>query len=197
MDAPVLETERLVLRGHRLDDFEALANIWGNPDVVRFIGGKPSTGEESWSRLLRYAGHWQLLGFGAWAVELRHESRYVGVVGFGELRREISPSLDGVPEGGWVFSPESHGRGIATEAVQAALGWMDRCYSSDTTTCIIDPENTASICLAKKLGYREHARSTFKGSCLIQFRRQRGQFAATEGRAASGRTCTGKPSDPA
>ena len=42
MEVPVIETERLLLRGHRLDDFEALAAMWADPAVVRFIGGKPS-----------------------------------------------------------------------------------------------------------------------------------------------------------
>ncbi|MFN8067112.1 MAG: GNAT family N-acetyltransferase [Vicinamibacterales bacterium] len=84
MDVPVLETERLILREHRLDDFDAFATMWGDPDVVRFVGGKPSTLDESWARFLRYVGHWQVLGFGFWAVELREESRYVGDVGFAD-----------------------------------------------------------------------------------------------------------------
>jgi RimJ/RimL family protein N-acetyltransferase len=64
MDVPVIETQRLILRGHRLEDFDALAAMWADPHVARFIGGKPATQEESWARLLRYAGHWRLLGFG-------------------------------------------------------------------------------------------------------------------------------------
>lgn len=171
MEAPVIETERLVLRGHRSDDFEALADLWADAQVVRFIGGKPSSREESWSRLLRYAGHWALLGYGAWAVEVKGGPRYAGSVGFGELRRDIAPSLVGTPEGGWVFSPAVHGRGIAGEALQAALAWMDRHHAGATTSCIIDPGNAASIRVAERAGYREHARSDYKGSPVIQFRR--------------------------
>lgn len=171
MQAPEIQTERLSLRAHRRDDFDALAAMWADPDVVRFIGGKASTREESWARLLRYAGHWPLLGFGYWAVELKAEVRYIGDVGFANWQREITPSLDGMPEAGWVFLPAAHGRGLAGEAVRAALGWMDTHFSGQATACIISPENTASIRLAQKCGYREFARPDYKGSQVVQFRR--------------------------
>lgn len=43
MGSPIIETERLILRAHRLDDFPALAAMWGDPVVARFISGQPST----------------------------------------------------------------------------------------------------------------------------------------------------------
>jgi len=171
MDVPVIETQRLTLRAHRLEDFEALAGMWGDPLVARFIGGKPATREESWARLLRYAGHWKLLGFGYWAVELKDGARFVGDVGFANWQRDITPSLEGMPEGGWVFSAAAHGRGIATEAVQAAVAWSDLHLGGKATTCNIDAGNTASIRVADKIGYREVIRAQFKGAPVIQFRR--------------------------
>jgi hypothetical protein len=69
MRAPILETERLTLRGHRLDDFGPYAAMWADPVVTQHIGGKPIPEEESWTRFLRQAGHWALLGFGYWVVE--------------------------------------------------------------------------------------------------------------------------------
>ncbi len=173
MDAPVITTERLILRGHRPSDFEALSALWGDPQVARYIGGKPSTPEESWARLLRCAGHWQLLGFGFWAVELRQESRYVGDVGFANHRLVIEPPLGDIPEGGWVFSPDVQGRGLAAEAVGAAQAWIDRNHPSDLTACVIHQDNVASRRLAEKTGFREHARSAFRNVQVIQFRRQR------------------------
>jgi RimJ/RimL family protein N-acetyltransferase len=44
---PTLETERLILRPHRLADFDAYVEMWADPDVVRFIGGKPFDRESS------------------------------------------------------------------------------------------------------------------------------------------------------
>jgi len=171
MNVPVIETERLILRAHQRDDFDALAAMWGDPGVARFIGGKPSTREESWARLLRYAGHWQLLGFGYWAVTLKEGAHFVGDVGFANWQRDITPSLEGMPEAGWVLSPAVYGRGFASEAVQAAVAWMDQHTGGQTTSCIVDVDHTASIRLAEKCGYREFARTAFKGSPVIQLRR--------------------------
>jgi RimJ/RimL family protein N-acetyltransferase len=172
MGVPDIETNRLILRAHRLDDFPALAAMWGDPAVARFIGGRPLTRKECWARLLRYAGHWELLGFGFWAVQWKDDARLIGDVGFANWERDISPSLDGLPEAGWVFSTEAHGRGIATEAVNAALTWMHEHVDVKPTVCIIGPENAASIRLAQKVGYQEHCRSVFRGSEVIQFRRK-------------------------
>jgi RimJ/RimL family protein N-acetyltransferase len=52
-DVPVVETERLILRGHTLDDFPAFAAMWADPAVTRFIGGAPLSQEESWGKFLR------------------------------------------------------------------------------------------------------------------------------------------------
>ena len=180
MGAPIIETERLILRAHRLDDFPALAAIWGDPAVARFISGNPSTQEECWARLLRYSGHWELLGFGFWAVQWKDGARLIGDVGFANWSRDISPSLDGLPEGGWVFSTEAHGRGIATEALNAALAWIDEKFGAKTTACIIGSENLASIRVAQKAGYQEFCRSEFKGSPVIQYRRNKAPVGSGE-----------------
>jgi RimJ/RimL family protein N-acetyltransferase len=171
---PVLETERLILRGNRLDDFPALAALWGDPEVVRFISGKPSTAEESWSRLLRYVGHWALMGYGFWAIEEKASGRYVGETGLAEFRRDFTPALD-TPEVGWVLASWAHGKGYATEAVAAACGWGAERLPATPLACIIAPEHKASINVATKCGFRETARTTYKGGETIIFRREAGR----------------------
>jgi RimJ/RimL family protein N-acetyltransferase len=69
LDVPIIETERLKLRGHTIEDASNVTALWSNADVTRYIGGNPHTVEECWARLLRYVGHWSLLGFGYWVVE--------------------------------------------------------------------------------------------------------------------------------
>src|ERR1700730_13663720 len=120
VEVPVLESERLKLRGHRLEDFVHCAAMWADPEVARYIGGKPHTEEESWARLLRYVGHWSLLGFGYWVVEEKATGNFVGEIGFADYKRDLEPWFKGVPEIGWVFASHAHGRGYATEAVRAA-----------------------------------------------------------------------------
>src|SRR5579872_7110534 len=85
MLVPILETDRLKLRGHRLEDFEACAAVWADPAVVRYISGKPSTRTQSWLRMLAYGGHWQHVPFGYWAVEEKKTGRYIGDVGFADF----------------------------------------------------------------------------------------------------------------
>ena len=168
----IIETERLKMRRHRLDDFPASAAIWADPVVTRYIGGRPLSGEESWARLLRHAGHWSLMGFGYWAIEEKTTGNLVGEVGFVDYKRDLEPSLDGVPELGWIFSSRVHGRGYATEAARAALAWGQAHFTSKRTVCLIHPENLASIRVADKCGYREYGRSPYKGHTVILFARE-------------------------
>jgi len=172
-EAPTLETERLVLRAHRTSDFEELAAMWADPAVVRFVGGKPSTREESWARLMRYAGHWALLGYGFWAMEERASGRFAGDVGIAEFQRAaMAPPLDPVPEAGWVIAAWAHGKGYATEAMRAVFAWADaRGGVLAGATCIIDPDNEASLKVAAKCGFARQRRAEYGGRPIEVLRR--------------------------
>ena len=170
---PVIETERLVLRGHRLDDFDAHAAFWADPVVTRFIGGQPFTREQAWVRFLRHAGMWHAMGFGFWAVTDKASGRLIGEAGFHELKREMTPSLEGTMEAGWALAPDMQGKGLATELVGAIVGWADRNRPQERQTCIIEPENAASIRIAEKFGFRQFDRAFYHGIPVIIFERDR------------------------
>ncbi len=170
--APVLETERLRLRAHRRDDYPALAAMWADPEVVRYIGGKPSSGEESWSRLVRYAGHWPLLGFGFWAIEEKRSGRFAGELGFADFKRELTPSLEGAPEIGWALAAWAHGQGFATEAIRSVLAWGDANLEARRTVCLIAPEHAVSLHLAEKFGYEKLSEVLYKGHTSLLFERR-------------------------
>jgi RimJ/RimL family protein N-acetyltransferase len=168
LTAPEIDTERLTLRAHALSDFDESAAMWGDPLVTRHIGGRPFTAEEVWGRLLRYAGLWALLGYGYWVVRERATGRFVGEVGLADFRRDITPSLGGAPEAGWVLAPSAHGHGFATEAVSAVLAWGDEQLAKPgqgrpRMVCLIDPGNAASLRVAEKCGFRELARGEYRG----------------------------------
>ncbi|HWC98376.1 MAG TPA: GNAT family N-acetyltransferase [Candidatus Sulfopaludibacter sp.] len=160
-----METPRLKLRGHGVDDFPACAALWGDSRVTRYIGGKPQTPEEAWARLLRYVGHWQLMGYGFWAIEEKASGKFVGELGFADFKRDIQPAID-VPEAGWVVATAAHGFGYATEALQAALQWFGQ-----PTACIMHPENSASRRVAEKCGYGNAEMVTYRGQPTILMRR--------------------------
>ena len=169
-EAPTIETERLILRSYRIEDFPHAAAAWADPEVVRYIG-RPSTEEESWARFLRNVALWPMLGYGYWAATEKGTGRYVGDVGLADFKREIEPSLKGVPEIGWVLASWSHGRGYATEAAQSALNWLESALGRQRTVCIIDDRNAASVRVAEKCGYREFARTQYKGSTVLMLER--------------------------
>ncbi len=166
-DVPAIDTERLTLRGYRKEDFPDVAATWADPVVTKFIGGKPLTEEEVWSKFLRQVGHWSIAGFGYWVVREKASGRYTGEVGFADFKRELEPSILGVPEQGWVLQPWSHGKGYATEAVKASLAWAASHFATPRRVCLIDVGNTASLRVAEKCGYRERAHTTYKGSPTI------------------------------
>lgn len=171
---PVLKTGRLILRAFTADDFDAFAAIWGDAFVVRHISGTPSSRSDSWTRLLRLAGGWPLLGYGYWAVEEAASGRLAGMAGLADFKREIEADIAGLPEAGWVFSPAFHGKGYATEAMLAALAWADATLAADTSCCLIHPGNAASINVAQKLGYGGRITAPFGESETLVFFRARG-----------------------
>ena len=92
-----------------------------------------------------------MFGYGAWVVCDRTTGQVLGDIGLLESRRAIMPELT-VPEAGWTLIPAAQGKGYAGEAMRAVLDWADG-RGLTRTCCIIDPENSASIRLAEKLGF--------------------------------------------
>lgn len=165
----VIETERLRLRGHTLEDASKVKTLWSDSEVTRYIGGKPLTDEECWSRLLRYVGHWSLLGFGFWIVEEKLTGDFVGEVGFSDYKRDLEPALGSVPEVGWVLIPPKQGMGYATEAVRAVLDWGREHFGSSPVACLIHPDHQASIHVAEKCGFKRRQVGLYKGNPALIF----------------------------
>ena len=171
--APTLETERLILRGVRSGDLDTLLKIWCEPKVYEFISGKPSSLEDRWRAILRDIGQWNLLGYGFWIVKEKTTDTIIGECGFLDCKREITPSMFETPEMGWVLAPMFHGKGYATEALKKITAWGDENLKQTVTACITAPKNTASNNVAKKLGFKQVAQTTYHGEPTLLFHRQR------------------------
>jgi RimJ/RimL family protein N-acetyltransferase len=146
MKVPVLETERLLLREWREADVDEYAAICADPDVMRYLGGKPFTRLETWRHMAFLIGHWHLRGFGHWAVEEKESGRLIGRMGF------FDP--DGWPgfEIGWTLGRASWGKGYATESAKVALEYAFTEMDRDHVISLIQPANSASIAVAERLG---------------------------------------------
>jgi RimJ/RimL family protein N-acetyltransferase len=169
--APVLHTERLTLRGHGVEHFDAYLAMVQDPQMMRFITGTATPREQAWARLLRYPGTWALFGFGMWAIEDRETGKFLGEAGFLASKRDMQPSTEGTMEMGWLLSREAQGRGLATEAVGAAIAWADEHFPGERVTCIIDPDNAPSLKVAAKFGFVEQAHTTYHETEIILFER--------------------------
>ena len=142
--APRLQSERLILRPHRLDDFERLAELFASPRS-KYINGPHSRGV-TWRAFAADVGHWELLGFGAWAVEHRETGDYVGQVGLNH------PADFPERELGWLLWEEFEAKGYAFEAALRARDFAYGTLGWKTLVSYIDPENIQSIRLAERLG---------------------------------------------
>jgi RimJ/RimL family protein N-acetyltransferase len=174
---PTVEAARLILRGHHPSDLQHSAELWGDSEVVRYVGGKQLSKEEVWARMLRYVGHWVWMGYGYWVIEEKTTGLFVGEAGFGNYKRDIQPSITGLPELGWVLATMFHGKGYATEAASAALTWGAQHLNTRRVVCIIAPENVRSIRVAEKCGFREWQRGLYRAKPTILFEREYGERA--------------------
>jgi RimJ/RimL family protein N-acetyltransferase len=146
---PRLETERLILRDYRPEDFEAFVTIMADPEVVRYLpGGDPLSRFECWRFVASSIGHWALRGYGTWVVERKSDGAMMGRIGL------IQP--DGWPglEVGWTLGKPYWGYGYATEAGEASLRYAFATQPVQEVISTIHPANLASQAVAKKLGER-------------------------------------------
>ena len=170
---PVLETERLILCAHALEDFDAFAAMMTDPEVARYTFGQPMSAEEAWPKFVRSPGLWEFFGYGFWTVKDKASGEYLGMVGYGEFMRDIEPSIRGIPEIGWLLTSKIHGQGYGSEAVGAVVRWGDENLKTDVTCCIVEEANVPSIRLAEKFGYREYARAKYHDKNVIMYKRKR------------------------
>jgi RimJ/RimL family protein N-acetyltransferase len=169
--APRIETERLVLRPWRKDDFRPYHALIQHPAVHRHFGPDPMGLEECWRRVTAAVGGWQLNGFGGWVVERKIDGELIGTVGLFTAWRDLEPEFGDEPEMGWIMAAETHGQGFASEAGRATLGWAHANLEPTPIWAIIAPANEPSMKLAERLGFERVSDTIYNGDPTVVLRR--------------------------
>jgi RimJ/RimL family protein N-acetyltransferase len=147
VNIPELETPRLRLRAWRNDHLDAYAPMCADAEVMKYIGtGATQTRAEAWRAMASFLGHWQLRGYGMWALERKDSGVLVGRAGF--IEPEGWPGF----ELGWLLGRSHWGNGYAIEAARAALDWARTALRRDRVISLIRPGNDRSVRVALALG---------------------------------------------
>lgn len=145
VDAPRLETARLILRVPELNDFERYAGLFCHPTAAHHIGG-PMTRGDAWRRFLQMPGAWLLQGYAMFSVIEKASGHWIGLAGpwqpYGWPGTEV----------GYAFHPDAWSKGYATEACAAAMDWAFDVLGWDQVIHCIAPANVASQAVAQRLG---------------------------------------------
>lgn len=151
-EAPFLVTERLELWLPRPGDLQPLYEVVSHPVTGRFLGPTAQLHEQA-MRFMRSAGSWFLYGYGAFLLRLRGQEALIGNCGIFHTFRGLGDDFDDHPEAGWILRHDQIGKGLAGEAMRAALEWFEREHGPRRLVCMIDPQNAPSLHLAEKLGF--------------------------------------------
>ncbi|MDA7423615.1 GNAT family N-acetyltransferase [Thalassococcus lentus] len=146
-NAPVLETDRLILRGPEKRDAEPVMAFLRDPIRSEGFGHIPLRGD-AWRWFTLNVGHWHWHGYGYFVIEEKSSGQAAGISGI------WNPETWPEPELGWVVFEGFEGKSIAYEAAERARRWAYQELGFTTLTSNIVPSNMRSKALATRLGAR-------------------------------------------
>jgi len=156
-----IETTRLLLRPIAAADFEAHARIVGDPEVMHYIIDEPMTRVQAWWNIARYAGHWQIRGYGMYVAIEKSSGEIIGHMGF------LNPEGGRGFELGWILARSAWRKGFASEGTRALVDHAFGPLGQTHIVCVINAENAPSIAVAERLGARIEREETEAGKRLL------------------------------
>lgn len=167
---PTINSTRLALRALRSEDFGRFAEIRAMPDRISSASSAPEDRRAAWESFLRNAGHWQMTGFGRWAVIDQRSRNMIGDAGFGFSSAPLGDDVEHYPMAEWTLLAQSQGSGLVHEAVRAAHEWFDRVIPGKLVL-MLPAENQLGLQLGGQLGYRELRRDAGETGDIVLMRR--------------------------
>jgi RimJ/RimL family protein N-acetyltransferase len=176
MKVPEALTPRLRLRGWREDDVERMAEIYADPEVMRYL--RPLDLEGTRQQLRRFVTQWEVLGFGLWAVEERSSGRLIGRIGLHYHEDWTASAYDA--EVGWTLERASWGKGLATEGGAASLRYGFETMRMERIISIAHHQNVASRRVMEKLGMRHEGETDWRENPVVWYAISRREWLGTE-----------------
>ena len=159
MTAVIAYSRRLLLREFVREDIEWLDSLMSDPRVMRYSVSGPLSRAKSQERLEHIRQSYKVHGAGLYAVILRTSGECLGYCGF--IRQQLPGGAEW--EIGYRLLPHYWGLGYATEAARAVRRLGEKQFRFARMISIIDPGNTASIAVARKIGMRYERDTEFHG----------------------------------
>lgn len=152
-----LETERLLLRKHTLEDAPFILQLFNSPGWLKYIGDRNvHTVEEAATYLKeKHFVSYETNGFGSYLVVLKETGAKIGSCGI--YKRD---NLDH-PDIGFAFLPDYLGKGYGYESAKAVMNRASSWFKDGKILGFTVPNNTASIKLLEKLGLHQEGTYTF------------------------------------
>lgn len=144
----VAETPRLLLRHFTYYDVRDMAQVMGDPEVMKFSAKGPLSVEQTQDFLEHVIATYERKGFGLWALEENTTRQVIGYCGYSCLtidgREEVELS--------YRLARSLWGKGLATEAANATVQYAFGTLKLPHLISIIEAENHGSIRVAEKCG---------------------------------------------
>jgi len=145
----ILETNRLILRTWTHEDADAAFMLWGNAEVMRFVGSsEPHKNVDATRRWLQWTiAYQEKHGFCRWAVVEMPSENIIGSCGF--LFQDDESEIDL----GYYLAPPFWGQGYATEAAKACLDYGFEKLKLNEIVATVDVRHLASQRVLEKIGF--------------------------------------------
>jgi len=164
-----IETERLLLRIFRLDDWKDIHEYYSDPICTKYTSRRPLKENESWEKMAALVGHWCLRNYGTYAMEEKKLKRVIGVAGLDYPNDWPEPEIQ------WGLARAFWGMGYASEAVKAVKEMVHRYLPEMSLISLIHPGNINSINLAKATGARFEKEHFFREDTWHIYRHPAGE----------------------
>jgi RimJ/RimL family protein N-acetyltransferase len=178
-----LTTARLRLEpltDHHLDGLNLMNS---DPEVMRYLSGKPETREETMAVIARVKARWADTGYSWWAAMALDTGELVGAGALQNLRREMTllPDPACPLEMGWRLRRDYWGLGLASEIAIAIRDYAFQAYAPDELLAVCNPDNGASSAVMARVGMQPQGLQHWYGQELTTYRMDAAQWRSLAG----------------